>query len=97
MKMITLLDKTNRPVAINSDHILTIEIDPLHEEGIIINLINGDSIAIPHTSIEEVTAKINVENNIDKISKMATAICDRISHLEDAVAAGLQYVGRSCN
>ena len=29
--------------------------------------------------------------------KMTTAICDRISHLEDAMAAGLQYVGRSCH
>lgn len=95
--MISLLDKNNRQVAINSDHILTINADPLHERGIIINMINGDSIAIPHTSIEEVTAKINVENNIDKIGQMATAICDRISHLEDSMAAGMQYIGRSCN
>lgn len=97
MKMITLLGINNRQVAINSDHILTINVDPLHDGGIIINLINGTSIPIPHTSIEEVTAKINLETNIDKLGQMTTAICDRIQHLEDAMAAGLRYVGKSCH
>lgn len=90
MKMITLLGINNRQVAINSDHILTINVDPLHDGGIIINLINGTSIPVPHTSIEEVTAKIN-------LGQMTTAICDRIQHLEDAMAAGLRYVGKSCH
>lgn len=95
--MITLLGINNKCVAINSDHILTINADPLHEGGIIINLINGTSIIIPHTTIEEVTAKINTEYNIDKIGQMTTAVCDHIQHLEDAMAAGLQYIGRSCH
>lgn len=97
MKMITLLGLNNKQVAINSDHILTINTDPLHDGGIVIDLINGTSIQIPHTSIEEITAKINLETNIDKLGQMTTAICDKISHLEDAIAAGLQYVGRSCH
>lgn len=97
MKMITLLDKDNRPIAINSDQILTIDEDLLHKGGIIINMTNNTSIPIPHTTIEEVVAKINTECNIDKIGQMTAAICDRISHLEDSMAAGLQYIGRSCN
>lgn len=93
--MIALLGYNNKPIAINSDHILTINMDPLHEGGIMINLINGTSILIPHTSIEEVTAKINKSTNIDKIGQMTDAICQRISHLEDAMAAGMQYIGKS--
>ena len=95
MKMITLLGINNKPVAINSDHILTINTDPLHDGGIMIDLINGTSISIPHTSIEEVCAKINLETNVSDLGKMTTAICDRIQHLEDSMAAGLQYIGRS--
>lgn len=94
---IKLLGINNKCVAINSDHIITINEDPLHEGGLMINLINGTSIVIPHTSIEEVTAKINQDKNIDKIGQMTTAICDRISHLEDAMAAGMQYIGKSCH
>lgn len=97
MKIITLLGFNNKPVAINSGHILTINTDPLHDGGIVINLINGTSIAVPHTSIEEVCAKINLETNVSDLSKMTDALCDRIQHLEDALAAGLQYIGRSCH
>ena len=95
--MITLLGLNNRPVAINSDHILTINMDPLHDGGIVIDLINGTSIPIPYTTIEEVCAKINKSTNIDKFGQMTTAICDRISHLEDAMAAGMRYIGKSCH
>ena len=97
MKMITLIGTDNKLVAINIQQILTINVNPLHDDGIIINLINGSSISIPYTTIEEVTAKINQEINVDKIGQMTTAICDRIQHLEDAMASGLQYVGRSCH
>ena len=96
--MITLLDTNNKPVAINSDHILTITNDPLHEDGTIINMINGKSIMIPHMSIEEITAKINKDtNNRSDLSKMTDALCGRIQHLEERVEAGLQYIGRSCH
>lgn len=60
-----------------------------------INLINGTSIVIPHTSIEEVTAKINQDRNVSDLGKMTDAICQRIQHLEDAMAAGMQYIGKS--
>ena len=94
--MITLLDRNNNQIAINTDNILTIY--PIKDiRGIIIEMIDKSQIIIPHMSIEEVTAKINQETNVDKIGQMTTAICDRISHLEDAMAAGLQYVGRSHN
>lgn len=97
LMMITLLGCNNKPVAINSDHIIDINENPLHEGEILINLINGTSVPIPHMSIEEVVAKINVTTNIDKLGQMTTAICDKISHLEDSMAAGLRYVGKSCH
>jgi hypothetical protein len=96
MKMITLLDRNNCPIAINSGNILTIFPNPLND-GVIIEMIDKSQIIIPHMTIEEVVAKINQNTNVDKIGQMTTAICDRISHLEDAMAAGLQYVGRSCH
>ena len=95
--MITLLGTNNRPVAINSDHIINISENPLHEGEILINLINGTSVPIPHMSIEEVVAKINVTTNVSDIGKCFDALCQRIQHLEDAMAAGLQYVGKSCH
>ena len=93
--MITLLGLNNRPVAINSDHILTINMDPLHDGGIVIDLINGTSIPIPYTTIEEVVAKINQDRNVSDLGKMTDSICQRIQHLEDAMAAGMQYIGKS--
>lgn len=96
MKMITLLNSSNKPIAINTDKILTIYEDPLHEGGIIIDLITGGSIAIPHTSIEEVCAKIN-QTNISNLTKMTDALCQRIQHLEEQMVAGLQYVGGRCH
>lgn len=92
---IKLLGVNNKMVAINSDNIMTINTDPLHDDGIIINLINGTSIVIPHTSIEEVTAKINQDRNVSDLGKMTDSICQRIQHLEDAMAAGMQYIGKS--
>lgn len=94
MKFITLLGANNRPVAINSDHILTINEDPLHEGGSIIDMINGKSIMIPMT-IEEVVTKINSETS--DLGKMCDALCKRIQHLEEQMVSGLQYVGRSCH
>lgn len=94
MKMITLLDRNNNQIAINTDNILTIFPNPLND-GVIIEMIDKSQIIIPHMSIEEVTAKINQETNIDKVGKMTDAICQRIQHLEDSMAAGLQYIGRT--
>ena len=94
---IKLLGINNKCVAINSDHIITINPDPLHDDGIIINLINGTAMPIPCTTIEEVTAKINQDRNVSDLGKMTDSICQRIQHLEDALAAGMQYIGRSCH
>jgi hypothetical protein len=96
MKMITLLDRNNNQIAVNSGNILTIFPNPLND-GVIIEMIDKSQIIIPHMSIEEITAKINQDTNVSDLGKMTTAICDRISHLEDAMASGLQYVGRSCH
>ena len=96
MRMITLLDRNNNQIAVNSGNILTIFPNPLND-GVIIEMIDKSQIIIPHMTIEEVVAKINQNTNVDKIGQMTTAICDRISHLEDAMAAGMQYIGRSCH
>lgn len=93
--MITLLGTNNKLLAINTDNILTINPDPMHDDGIIINMIDGSSIIIPHMSIEEITAKINQDTNVSDLGKMTDALCARIQHLEDSMGAGLQYIGRS--
>lgn len=94
MKMITLLDKNNNQIAVNSGNILTIFPNPLNE-GVIIEMIDKSQIIIPHMSIEEITAKINQDTNVSDLGKMTDALCQRIQHLEDSMAAGLQYIGRS--
>ena len=93
--MITLLGTNNKLLAINTDNIITINPDPMHDDGIIINMIDGSSIKIPYTTIEEVVAKINQDRNVSDLGKMTDSICQRIQHLEDAMAAGMQYIGRS--
>ena len=95
--MITLLDKHNKNVAINVAHIMTIYEDPIIHTRVVIEMIDKSQITIPHMTVEEIVAKINVENNIDKLGKMTDAICNRIQHLEEQMVAGLQYVGRSCH
>lgn len=96
MKFITLLNISNEPIAINTANILTIYEDPIHN-GVVIELIDKSQIIIPHTTIEEITAKINQDTNVSDLGKMTDALCQRIQHLEDAMAAGLQYIGRSCH
>lgn len=93
--MITLLGANNKIVAINSGNILTVNPDPLHDDSTIINMIDGSSIKIPFTTVEEITAKINQTTNVSDLGKMTDALCQRIQHLEDAMAAGMQYIGRS--
>lgn len=94
MRMITLLDRNNNQIAINSGNILTIFQNPLND-GVIIEMIDKSQIIIPHMSIEEITAKINQDTNVSDLGKMTDALCARIQHLEDSMAAGLQYIGRS--
>lgn len=94
MRMITLLDRNNNQIAVNSGNILTIFQNPLND-GVIIEMIDKSQIIIPHMSIEEITAKINQDTNVSDLGKMTDALCQRIQHLEDSMAAGLQYIGRS--
>lgn len=96
MKFITLLNISNEPIAINTANILTIYEDSIHN-GVVIELIDKSHIIIPHTTIEEITAKINQDTNVSDLGKMTNALCQRIQHLEDEMAAGLQYIGRSCH
>ena len=93
MKFITLLNEYNEPVVINTGMITTIVEDPVHD-GVIIKMIDKSEITIPLTKLHEITAKLNLETKSD-LGKMTDALCQRISHLEERMEAGLQYVGRS--
>ena len=91
--LIKLMNNANQMILINPEDISIVR---PYGDGLIIRFRDGDSKeVIPDITVEEFLVKTRETSN--EFSKMATAICDRISHLEDAVAAGLQYVGRSCN
>lgn len=91
--MITLLNSSNKPIAINTANILTIYEDPIHT-GVFIEMVDKTQIIIPHMTVEEIVAKINVTPDI---GKMTEALCKRLAHMEEQMVAGLQYVGRSCH
>lgn len=91
--LIKLMNNANQIVLVNPDHISLVR---PYGDGIIIRFTDGDfKEIIPGITVEEFLVKTRETSN--DFNKMATAICDRISHLEDAMAAGFQYVGRSCN
>ena len=91
--LIKLMNLSNDIILVNTDHI--VKVRP-YKDGIIISFTDGRSEElIPYITVEEFLVKTRETSN--DLSKMTTAICDRISHLEDAMAAGLQYVGRSCH
>ena len=91
--LIKLMNNANQLVLVNPDDISTVR---PYGEGIIIRFTDGESKEIiPDITIEEFLVKTRETSN--DLGKMAAAICERIQHLEDAMAAGLQYVGRSCN
>ena len=91
--LIKVMNMNNDMILVNTDHI--VKVRP-YKDGIIIRLTNDESEErIPDMTVEEFLVKTRETSN--DFSKMATAICDRIQHLEDAMASGLQYVGRSCN
>lgn len=93
MRFVTLLNEYNEPVAVNTELVSTIVEDPVHD-GVIIRMTDKSEIIIPLTKIHEVVAKLNLETKSD-LGKMTDALCQRISHLEERMEAGLQYVGRS--
>ena len=90
--LVKLMNLQNDTILVNTDHITTVRPYP---SGIIIRFSNGEAEElIPDMSVEEFLMKTR-ETSSD-FGKMTNAICDRIQHLEDAMAAGLQYVGKSC-
>lgn len=90
--LIKLMNESNNMILVNPDHI--IRVHP-YKDGILIRFTDESKEVIPDVSVEEFLVKTREPSN--DFGKMTTAICDRISHLEDAMAAGLQYIGRSCH
>jgi hypothetical protein len=91
--LIKLVNLQNDMILINTDHI--IKVIP-YKDGIVIRFTDGESEElIPYITIEEFLVKTR-ETSSD-LGKMTDALCSRIQHLEDAMAAGLQYIGKSCH
>lgn len=95
--LIKVLNRHNDMILVNADHITKVRpYDIQGDKGIVIRFANGESEEmIPDMTVEEFLIKATTDNV--GFGQMTTAICDRISHLEDAMAAGLQYIGRSCH
>lgn len=91
--LIKVMNMNNDMILVNTDHI--VKVRP-YKDGIIIRLTNDESEErIPDMTVEEFLVKTRETQN--DFSKMATAICERISHLEDAVAAGTNCIVPNCN
>ena len=91
--LIKLMNIHNDLILVNTDQITTVR---PYVQGIIIRFSNGEAEElIPDMSVEEFLVKTR-ETSSD-FGKMADAICKRISHLEDALVVGLQYIGKSCH
>lgn len=86
---IKLLNNHGEMILVNPDYI--VKVKP-YNHGIVLRSENTEEL-IPDMTVEEFLVKTR-ELNPDP-GKMVTAICDRISHLEDAMASGLSYIGRS--
>lgn len=91
--LIKLMNERNEMILVNPDYITRVH---PYNDGILIRFADGESKEIiPYITIEEFLVKTRETSN--DFGKMTDAICQRIQHLEDAMAAGLQYVGRSCH
>ncbi len=91
--LIKLMNLHNDIILVNPDHI--VKVRP-YKDGIVIRFTDGESEElIPGMTVEEFLVKSR-ESSSD-FGKMTDALCDRIQHLEDAMAAGLRYVGKSCH
>jgi hypothetical protein len=91
--MLKLMNIHNDMILVNPDHI--IKVRP-YNNGIVIRFTNGESEElIPGMTVEEFLVKSR-ETSSD-LGKMTDALCSRIQHLEDVIASGLQYVGKSCH
>lgn len=91
--LIKLMNLQNDMILVNPDHIAKVR---PYKDGIVIRFTDGESDElIPYMTVEEFLVK--TKETSSEFGKMTDAICQRIQHLEDAMAAGLQYVGRSCH
>ena len=91
--LIKLMNIHNDMILVNPDHI--VKVKP-YKDGIIIRFTDGESEElISGMTVEEFLVKTRETSN--DLGKMTDALCQRIQHLEDALASGLQYVGRSCH
>ena len=82
-------------ILVNTDHIVKV---CSYSKGIMIRFVGGSSEElIPDMTVEEFLVKTKAGETSADFGKMTDALCARIQHLEDAMVAGLQYIGRSCN
>lgn len=94
--LIKVMNNHNDMILVNPDHIVCVKPYGFNEKtGVSIHLDNGTEELIPFMSVEEFLVK--TRETSEDIGKMVTAVCNRISHLEDSMAAGLQYIGDSCH
>lgn len=91
--LIKLMDNHNEMILINTDHVVKVSSYSIPTESGIKILLTAGEVWIPDMTIEKFLVNLHQDDN----GKMVTAVCDRISHLEDAISAGLQYIGRSCH
>lgn len=92
--LIKLINNMGEMILVNPDQV--IKVIPAEENGICLKFTSGipDAI-IPNMGVDEFLAK--TREGHEDFCKMTSAICNRISHLEEAMTAGLQYIGRSCH
>lgn len=95
--LVKVINRHGDAILVNPDHI--IKITPYHiqgENGIIIRFTNGEAEEmVPNKEVEKFLAETRESH--EDLCKMTDAICTRIQHLEEAMAAGLRYVGKSCS
>lgn len=91
--LVKLMNTHNDMILVNTNKITKVRPYNLTtEKGIAIRFGNEESEElIPDMTVEEFLVKCQQEDQ----GAMCNAICDRISHLEEQMVAGLQYVGRS--
>lgn len=91
--LIKLMNLSNDMILVNPDHI--VKVRP-YKDGIVIRFGDGESEElIPGMTVEEFLVKTRETSS--EFGKITDTLCQRIQHLEDAMAAGLQYIGRSCH
>lgn len=90
--LIKLINNMGEMILVNPDQV--IKVVPAEENGICLKFPSGipDEI-IPNMGVDEFLAKSG-EGHED-FCKMTDAVVNSIQHLENAMSAGMQYIGRS--